>query len=346
MFETEVGRGRLRVDEMIANGGAADIFRCHAPDGTELLYKEYDVETRGTLDGQRLRELVAYPQGLPSADADRLRRICAWPIATVTDDGAVTGILMRRAPDEFYSMGAKGQRLRHFSQLGVRHDDAAQKQIEYFDPPRKMAALGQLLIDLDFLHQLGVVVGDLQPKNVLTTGLGWTPHGNARVENFFLDCDSFLIHGRSAMPALDPLAYKVPPELGRNGFGPRTDLFKFARITGKCLEEDWAVEQIELRHFTEFAPSWVLGILDELLQPRPNAIGSDQLRFVGKAWHACLRKDGSLWTWNDAGYRPWSPPDRGVLPAPTGTTWGTKLAVALVLVLLVIGLVAVIIENS
>jgi hypothetical protein len=261
-----------------------------------MVFKRYNDEARAKLDADALRELAALPAELNPEDRERLLRTCAWPQAVVTQAGSVIGVLMREAPPEFF-LERNGVRVpRHFTRVAVPKAVAQRRGYDYFDFPHKIARLGQLMADMEFLHSKDIVVGDLQPNNILTTGVE-AVGGEVSTRNFMLDCDSFILHGRAALPHLDPLPWKPPYKT--DGFSATTDMCKFALLMTRCLSEDLSATWIDFDKFGEVLPRADLTKLELLLKsPEPNVTSTD-LAALARAWQSTVRGDGRMFRQTD-----------------------------------------------
>ncbi|MEW2131903.1 hypothetical protein [Streptomyces sp. NPDC005435] len=293
---SEVELGRLRVERSgsLSGGGTTHgVFRCRAPDGEALLFKEYRPGTRGEVDPSVLRAHVRWRQQLSPADRRRLDALAAWPTAVVREGRTVAGVLMNEAPREFFEDKEPGA-VRDLTALARDPDYSARYHAPHFPAPRKLAALGHLLQSLAFLHGLDVVVGDLQPRNVLTTGTTGVP----RV--YFLDCDAYLVEGKNPFRVVrEPEPWRVP---GAKTFTERTDLYKAALLVARCLAENLALHDLRPRMFADVLPSVDVDVLRALTAPdRPGrpAMRAAELRPMAQAWQALVREDGAMYVRND-----------------------------------------------
>ena len=288
----------LRIEATpLGRGGAAIVSRCVTPDHQHVVVKLYNEQTRPKLIAPAIRELVALPAQLPSGDGNRLRELCAWPLATVIEDGSVVGVIMPEAPSAFFYTRNAQPAPRHFTRLAVQKEFAERKDHQYFDFPHKIARLGRLLSDLEFLHANGVVVGDLQPHNILTTAAVPVDSVSTTTQNYVLDCDSFIVRGVSAMPQLDPLSWRPPWE--PEGFSETTDLFKFALLSVRCVAEDLAVTGIAFDRFGEIMHSADCEILRALLNSAQPGIRASDLASMARAWQSMVRPNGALFRRTD-----------------------------------------------
>ena len=130
----------------LGEGGAADIYRCTTADGHPMVFKRYNADALRNLDVAALRHLIAWPAQLPEEERRRLMNICAWPEAVVVDSGAVIGILMAPAPQQFFFRDRNDQlKPCHFELVGVRRELAQKRQWPYFDFPTRSPASGTCL---------------------------------------------------------------------------------------------------------------------------------------------------------------------------------------------------------
>jgi hypothetical protein len=300
-----------RLDELIydphkplGEGGAAEIFRCTTFDGQRRILKQYNDDTIEHVDFDALRRLIAWAAALTEEDQSRLTQLCAWPQAVVISDGTPVGVLMKEAPSRFFLKRNGASEPCHFSRIAVQKSRAEKGGYEYFDFPEKIARLGHLLTGLQFLHSHGIVIGDLQWNNILTTGTG--PYdGDHLADVYFVDCDSFIVGGQAALPNMDPLAWKQPWDV--KGFSERTDLFKFALAVIRSLSEQTNRDSIVFAQYKELLPSDDLEIIRELLTSQTLSFGAQQLSAMARAWELSVRKDGRMYRRTDEFARgPWS----------------------------------------
>lgn len=285
--------GVKRSESLGGGGTTPGVFRCRTPDGEPHLFKEYGPKARQEVDPAALRAHVRWRQQLSHANRRRLDDLAAWPTAAVRDGHAVAGVLMNEATYEFFEDG-KPAEVRHLTALARDIGYSARYDAPHFPAPRKLAALGHLFESLAFLHGLGVVVGDLQPRNLLTTGAVAVP----RV--YFLDCDAYLVDGRSPFHTeREPEPWQVP---GADGFTEGTDLYKAALLVARCLAENLALRGVPPRMFSDVLPSEDVGLLRGLTEPDPArrpALRAADLRPMAEVWQALVREDGAMYVRND-----------------------------------------------
>lgn len=193
-------------DENAFAGGQASI---HVVKWQErlLLFKEYF--TPGQVSRRHITRLSHWASTSPAGGA------LAAPLAIVEAQGACCGFLMARAPQRYFD----GDKPRHLSML---------INGEYTEG-QQLAVLGALLERVLQVHEGGLVIGDLKPRNTLITS-----PAVASEAVFMLDCDSFSFCN-------EPLAdqpyteHMLPADLFGKPMTKQTDLYQFALLTEKTL---------------------------------------------------------------------------------------------------------------
>jgi hypothetical protein len=140
--------------------GSARIYETCEPAG--LLYKEFP-EPLGDRHLPRLRSLVEIGRLVRDGQVQRsgAQRI-VWPIDLVATDGRVQGVVLPRAPAEFFRPGNGLMELaQSFSYLvGVDHPPAT----------ARLTIVGELADALDMLDRTDLIHGDISGSNVLWSG--------------------------------------------------------------------------------------------------------------------------------------------------------------------------------
>ncbi|MGV9713226.1 hypothetical protein ACWDTI_21460 [Gordonia sp. NPDC003424] len=296
---------RYDTDEVLGEGGTAEVYRCVTPDGQHRVLKLYREEDLDDVDVDALRDNITWPSSLCDEDRTVLGTISAWPQALVLLDEAVVGIILPEAPGKYFMHHNGVSKPRHLVRLAVTKEEADKKGYEYFDFPHKIARLGHVLAGLQFLHDIGIVVGDLQFNNLLTTGL--SPFdGEIRCEVYFLDCDSFIIDGRAGLANRDPLLWR--PDEASDGFSTSLDLFKFALMVIRSLSERTNHFSIAFSDYRELLPSADFRTLQEILTARSQKIATQDLSAMARAWQSSVRNDGRMYRRTDEyAHQKWTP---------------------------------------
>jgi hypothetical protein len=274
------------------------------------LYKEYTPDKRRELNVFGLECLVRWRQDLPPAVRKFVDLFCAYPRVIVFDGPDVVGILMNEAPTEFIQMRpAREPQPRQADVLGRRRDRAREPEASYFEPPHKLAVLGVLLERLIWLHDQHLVVGDLQPRNLLVTA------GTDHREVYFIDCDSFWLGDLHAFPPHSPPMWDV----STNDCNPATDLAKFARLVARATCENFSIDYFPAEKLREVLPSQHVRQLERMWSVDPS-FATEKLRSMAHSWANLVRsapgRPGKMYLWTDSvGRTRWPTPS-----APTGPT--------------------------
>jgi hypothetical protein len=227
----------------------------------ELVFKEYKKPQNSPVALETIIEIRA---ALPRPERNRLDAISAWPLATVTENGGVRGVVMRRILADYFDV---------VTLPGTNESKPGIREVQHlFVSPTTAAALGRLVptaderlaICRDFasalktLHDAGVVFGDISPKNEIF-------RINARPMVFFVDCDGFRERAMAGAGQLNTYDW-YPPEPGPQTF--ETDRYKLGLFILRCLSP-------RAQSSGNVDPSWAEGALD--------SAGMDLLRrAVGK----------------------------------------------------------------
>jgi hypothetical protein len=195
--------------------------------------KTYSGDVVRALDTAALEKIVGFPQAIGVNDRDWLYEHTAWPAVIAEEHGAARGFLMRVVPAEYY-FGFRTQTQgtlqkpadvafllnsdRYISSSGLSVNDRD-----------RLALLGNIAAALSRLHRLGVVVGDLSPKNLL-----FRPRGTPGC--FIIDCDAMLLQGRTVLPQVQTPDWEVPP--GEPIATPATDAYKFGLLAIRLFARD------------------------------------------------------------------------------------------------------------
>lgn len=195
--------------------------------------KTYSSELTGTANTSVLEEMVRFPQQLDHASSEWLQRNTAWPAMVVEDNGEICGFLMRRVPPEYYftyltqSQGGK-QKPADVAFLLNPDSYVARSGISVSDRDR-IALLGWLADGLSRLHSLGVVVGDLSPKNILFS-LAPSP------SCFIIDCDAVQLRGQNVLRQLHTPEWEVPAT--EPALAPASDAYKLGLMAIRLFARD------------------------------------------------------------------------------------------------------------
>ncbi|MEU1782646.1 hypothetical protein ABZ545_24640 [Streptomyces abikoensis] len=231
---------RLRKDQLgpltkLSQGGQGTVW--NAPNIRvnhvwPAVFKEYHGHVRPQLNVTALEAMVAFLGTLPEADGKWIAERTAWPAAVVTDAAEeVCGFVMREVPPELRMAIGNGAH-RPVKLQGVEFlltadaSNLLHSTGPAFTDRQRVGFLLDLAHTLARLHTLGVVVGDLSPKNLLF-------RQGAQPACFFIDCDAMRVHGRSVLPQAETSNWRVPPGEARATTG--SDSYKFALLAIRLL---------------------------------------------------------------------------------------------------------------
>jgi hypothetical protein len=256
-----------------------------------LLYKVYRPDF--PIGRSELEAVVRWRMDLPAADREYLDARSAFPRHIITDGVAITGICMQEAPDPFFFTPTNGsmRRSRTLDYLSITPSHALTVGDTYFQPPHKLAVLGDILELILWLHTRDVVVGDLNAENILVSA------APGEVKFIALDCDSLWVAGRSAMPKHQPPTMRCPWEPG-DTFNRATDLYKFSLLSVRCLQEENAEPEPDRDYLGKIMPSDEVDCLLSLLDPQSSASVA-RLQALSRTWNRRMAPNGRLFGSND-----------------------------------------------
>ena len=226
--------GDLRLGPVLGTGG---LGRVNAVD--EYLIDDKwpaALKTYGTdvgVDFRTLEKIVAFPRQLPHNDRDWLIGISSWPWAIATHDAVPRGFLMRVAPSVYnfsfttVTQGVKA--LLSTVEYLLNPDDYVRRAGISISEKDRLNLLGTLAQTMSRLHALGVVVGDLSPKNLLVDL-------NSYSSCFIIDCDAMVLRGESALEQVDTVEWEVPG--GEKRRTEASDSFKFGLLAIRLFARD------------------------------------------------------------------------------------------------------------
>jgi hypothetical protein len=179
---TEIARGGL--------GTIREVKAGHPWAEPALVFKRFHQPAR--VDWAVLSQLVSWRLSLARAELNRVDRSLSWPLSVVISSDGPVGFLMRRVPPEYQirvrlPSGRERAVLREAQYLLGTSDRARRLGIQDADLETRLELLWELAETISFLHEHGVVIGDLSSRNVLWRS---APSGVVLV-----DCDSMILGG-------------------------------------------------------------------------------------------------------------------------------------------------------
>jgi serine/threonine protein kinase len=160
-------------------------------------------------------------------------RTTAWPWAIVTDNGVPRGFLMRAVPSTYqfnFMTVSQGSMAKLSNVEFLLNSDSYVRAAGISISERdRLNFLGTLAEAMSRLHALGVVIGDLSPKNLLF-------NLNSYSSCFIIDCDAVALHGESALDQVDTPDWEVPP--GEQKGTEASDSYKFGLLAIRLFAKD------------------------------------------------------------------------------------------------------------
>jgi len=192
-----------------------------------VAYKEYKPDAQRQLRIDVLERMVAFLPEQTLGVGQWLAAHTAWPAALVTEGTQVRGFLMRQIPDEFFiTMPSGGRKAAGFEFL-LNSPDFVGKMVGNVTPRQVFGLLLALADTLERLHGLGVVAGDLSPKNLLFSLSGSWPGC------FLIDCDAMGLRGDWVLEPVQTLDWQLPD--GEAPETPEGDRYKFALLAARLF---------------------------------------------------------------------------------------------------------------
>jgi hypothetical protein len=282
----------------------------------DVAYKEFDPEVLRHLDLAVLTAMTQLIGRLSPPDAAWLGEKTTWPAELVETNGAVTGFLMRTVPQRFFfDLRTPSGTVRQLATMDLLFN---QESVTDRD---RLLMLADLADTLARLHAMGIVVGELSPKNVLfTTG--------PQPECFLIGCDTMRLGGAQALPPVEtPPGWQVPA--GEQQGTPQSDAYKFALLAIRVFARDPA--STDVSRLAAISPGLAEFAMAALHQP-------PFYRPLPPQWAVRLRETAQS--------GPTLPPVRHAHPSPNSGR-SKKIGIgaaagAVALVLLVVGVKAVV----
>lgn len=237
-----VDHAALKLGKRLGQGGQGTVYEVLNRTFTvgpgpawEVVFKEYDAGLLPALDAAALNAMVDLLFGLSATEGVWLCDRAAWPATVVERQGRVCGFLMRAVPDSFRfdlrslaGTASSSRRLANVEYLLNSDAYAAGIGLTISDSDR-VALLADLSSTLSRLHRLGIVVGDLSPKNLL---FRTTPE----VRCFLIDCDAMRLNGATVLPQAETPDWQLPS--GEEKATRSGDIYKLGLLAARLFERD------------------------------------------------------------------------------------------------------------
>lgn len=261
-----IQRDRLGVLTKIGQGGQGVVYR--APNVTtkfaaSMVYKEYKVQTLADIDFSALAAMPALVEdSLSHSQAERLIAAAAWPCALIEDNGTTSGFVMPAIPDEFFisltTVKGSSACTAEFQHL-LNHPSVLAARGITIDDAQRYSLLREVASTLAFMHQHGVCVGDISPKNLL---FSLDPHPAV----YFIDCDAMRINGVSVLPQVETPGWQVPA--GEELATVYTDAYKLGLLALRLLAGDH--DSTNPAHIPQATPDLLRQTITDALASSPH----------------------------------------------------------------------------
>lgn len=229
-----IQRNSIGYLEKIGQGGQGVVYK--APSamtvfGSPMVYKEYKAAALASLNVTALKNMPNFLEALPFRDGEKLISLTAWPCRIVEDNGPIRGFLMPSIPERFFTdfwtssgqsrIAAEFQHLLNEPQvlaMRFRNNVITERQ--------RYELLSQMASGLAFLHERGICVGDISPKNLL-----FSLSGAPAV--YFIDSDAMRVGGVSLSHQLETPGWEAPG--GEEKATTFSDRYKFGLLALRLL---------------------------------------------------------------------------------------------------------------
>jgi hypothetical protein len=229
-----------------------------------------------------LGEMVAWGRGLPIAERRRLYRLSAWPLATVSSNGTLAGILMQDLRERFELPFVMPSGRVSPVMLQLEHllgpDDYLQQRgrPQRLDTRVRAAVAERIVSAFAFLHGHGVVVSDVSPSNLLIA------LGSAGPEAALIDCDSMVFRGCQALPSVETADWQIPAHFVERPLTRAADAYKLGLIVLRVFAR--SSDARELEGHRAHVPARLHRMLERALSP----VAAN--RPAAREWELALRQ--------------------------------------------------------
>ncbi|GHF97394.1 hypothetical protein [Streptomyces thermodiastaticus] len=311
---TRIAHADLTLGRRLGKGGQGTVWevdRRRINGVWPVAYKEYAPEALRQLRADVLERMVAFLPAQPAAVGEWMARNTAWPAALVTHEAAVRGFLMRQIPDEFFLTMPSGEVKTAGFEFLLNELPYVRRIVGEVSPRQTMGLLLALAETLQRLHGLGVVAGDLSPKNLLFSLSGPEPGC------FLIDCDAMGVGGHWALKPVQTPDWELPS--GEAPGTPQGDVYKFALLAVRLFLHEQQGQDVEALRRADRA----VGDLAERALCAPAAGRPALGEWLEPLRRACA---AAPLTWPAAAPRPGAAAPQSAAPAaganPTGASAG------------------------
>lgn len=225
----------LGAASLLGDGGQGKVYQTSiklSQPSISLVYKKYkDINQMG-FDANVLKAMIAFLHNLDLKQTTELLSICSWPIGLVLDDRSnkPCGFLMPKIPSNFYQLTTNtvaGTKPGNLSEFQYLLNDATIIRKRYsltLTDADRYLLLHQAAEGLNKLHNYGIAVGDISPKNLLFC---LSPSHAI----FFLDADAMRFRLSSALIQCETPGWGVREAFNSEELGtPAADCYKLGLL--------------------------------------------------------------------------------------------------------------------
>jgi serine/threonine protein kinase len=233
--------GELKIVKELGDGGQGTVYLVEPrppADPAPVAFKRYKPLVMGSFDAATLAQLVLLLAGQDEGSRQWLSDRSAWPTTMVTDKDQPVGFLMQMAPPRFYkvlTLLSSGEPQLLGMEFLLNSTDYLTRCGIFLSDRHRVGLLRELASVLALLHEHGVAVGDLSPKNLVVS---LEPEPRC----FLLDCDAVRVRGQSVLAQADTPDWEIPA--GEERATPATDVYKLALLTMRLFANDQSVRDV------------------------------------------------------------------------------------------------------
>jgi serine/threonine protein kinase len=214
-------------------GGEGRVYKF--TDNPELVYKEYFVRSQTSPNPEALTRLIDLPDSWSVAEQKWFETRTVWPRTAVFDHGRLRGYIMKRIPETCWRLHGIRKKPRSvlcdWNFLSLRNRYRSNTNLISDIPDLGTADITQLVIDLAktiaFLHEHGVIIGDLSGRNLI-----WTNQPSLYV--MLIDCDGFRIRGASGVNYTKQTPDWIDPEV-KGPTNQQSDIYKLSLAAFRAI---------------------------------------------------------------------------------------------------------------
>ncbi|MEV4518457.1 hypothetical protein AB0K00_57060 [Dactylosporangium sp. NPDC049525] len=232
---------QLRDRERLGWGDAGNstMWSC-AYAGMHYVYKEYSEEFRAEADQHALGGLIGWRDALPPEVRRHLDRVASWPRYRVRHNGMLLGVLIPRAPHQFFRPTYPDGQIRPNVIANLVSRRINDTVIAGATVPMKQNAIGNATDILLWFHRQDVLVNDVRELNILCTESG--------SEAYFVDCDVMIgPWGAVGPPAAPGYLQSLLPSAKPSR---QLELVKLAWVAVWLLLDDFSLQSVPLARLT------------------------------------------------------------------------------------------------